>query len=42
MYAKFQSYSAQCNVKLHRWIIRGSMLLSVHIVNGHGTQGYDV
>jgi hypothetical protein len=42
MYAKFQSYSAQYSVKLHRNIVRGSMLLRIHIINGHSTQGYDL
>jgi hypothetical protein len=42
MYAQFQSYSAQCSVKLHHYAVRGSMLLSVHIVNGHSGKGYDV
>jgi hypothetical protein len=31
MYAKFQSYSAQCSVKLHHYIVCGSILLSVHM-----------
>jgi hypothetical protein len=38
MYAKFQSYSAQFTVKQHHYVVRGSMLLSVHIVNGHSAQ----
>jgi hypothetical protein len=42
MYAKFQSDSAHCSVKLRYYIVRGSMLLSVYIVNGHSAQGYDV
>jgi hypothetical protein len=42
MYAKFQSYSAQCSVKLYHHIIRGSMLLSVHIVKSHSAQVCDV
>jgi hypothetical protein len=42
MYAKFRSYSAQCSFKLHRYVVRVSMLLCVHIVNGHSAQGYDV
>jgi hypothetical protein len=31
MYANFQGYSAQCNIKLHHCIVRGSMLLNVHM-----------
>jgi hypothetical protein len=39
MYAKFQSYSAQCSVKIHHYVVRGSTLSSVYIVNGHSAQG---
>jgi hypothetical protein len=31
MYAEFESYSAQCSVTLHRYVVRGSMLLSVRM-----------
>jgi hypothetical protein len=36
---RFQSCSAQSSVKLHHYIVCGSMLLGVHIVSGHSAQG---
>jgi hypothetical protein len=32
---KFQSYGAQCSIKLHHCIVSGSMLLNVHNITGH-------
>jgi hypothetical protein len=43
MYAKFQSYSVQSSVKIHHYsIVRGSMLLSVHVMNDNSPQDYNV